>query len=90
MMEFHISEAEAREFAAFEDEVGQDASAGLDWGAEIGTFFRQVHYYIDDDKLYEILSEGLSHILSSDEIQDLSGEFQDRILQKIQEKKKSG
>ena len=31
-MEFKITEAEAREMARFEEEVGCDISAGPDWG----------------------------------------------------------
>ena len=31
-MEFKITEAEAREMARFEEEVGCDISAGIDWG----------------------------------------------------------
>ena len=31
-MEFKITEAEAREMARFEEEVGCDISAGADWG----------------------------------------------------------
>lgn len=35
-MEFKITEAEAREMAQFEKEVGCDISAGPDWGIHFG------------------------------------------------------
>lgn len=34
-MEFKITEAEAREMAKFEEEVGCDPSAGADWGIHL-------------------------------------------------------
>jgi hypothetical protein len=36
VMEFKITEAEAREMARFEEEVGCDISAGPDWGIQFG------------------------------------------------------
>ena len=35
-MKFIITEKEAREMAAFEESVGCDISAGLDWGIHLG------------------------------------------------------
>ncbi len=37
LMEFKITEEEAREMARFEEQVGGDISAGSDWGVHLGS-----------------------------------------------------
>jgi hypothetical protein len=53
-MKFEITEAEAREMAKFEEEVGCDVSAGPDWG---------IHF----DKVIDFVVEQTSNAKDSEE-----------------------
>jgi hypothetical protein len=53
-MKFEITEAEAREMAKFEEEVGCDVSAGPDWG---------IHF----DKVIDFVVEQTSDVADSEE-----------------------
>ncbi len=83
-MHYSLSEAELLEFAALEDEIGHSLSAGLDWGDQIGEFFRQSCSYVDSTKLGEVLTEGLGNIFSDAEIQDLIESFQQEVSRKVE------
>jgi hypothetical protein len=50
IMEFKITEAEAREMAKFEEEVGCDPSAGADWGIHLDkviSTYAKIFMYFD-------------------------------------------
>lgn len=83
-MHYALSDAELLEFAEFEGELGYSLSAGLDWGDQVGKFFRQSCGYLDTTKLCDVLTEDLGNIFSDSEIQDLIGSFQREVYHKLE------
>ena len=53
MMDFRITEAEAREMARLEEESGCDISAGPDWGIHLDKIMELALYPIDKSTLIE-------------------------------------
>jgi hypothetical protein len=53
-MKFEITEAEAREIAKFEEEVGCDASAGPDWGIH---FDKVIDFVLEQTSVISVDSE---------------------------------
>jgi hypothetical protein len=53
MMEFRITEAEAREMARLEEECGCDVTAGPDWGIHLDKIMELALHPIDKPTLVE-------------------------------------
>ena len=53
MMEFRITEAEAREMARLEEECGCDITAGPDWGIHLDKIMELALHPIDKPTLLE-------------------------------------
>jgi hypothetical protein len=70
IMEFKITEAEAREMAKFEEEAGCDLSAGADWG-------------IDLDKVIEL---ALNPVVRGKFIEEVASSFQLQIQERLANK----
>jgi hypothetical protein len=51
IMEFKITEAEAREMAKFEAEVGCDISVGADWGVNLNKVIELAFDRVDSSRL---------------------------------------
>lgn len=62
-MELKITEAEAREMARFEEEVGCDISAGPDWGIHFGKVLEFVLNQPDHGKFVALLKEQYDTVL---------------------------
>jgi hypothetical protein len=68
-MEFKITEAEAREMARFEEEVGCDISAGPDWGIHFDKVIELVlNQGEDNQKFIDLPTEQFGSVMPSEEI----------------------
>jgi hypothetical protein len=85
-MEFKITEAEAREMARFEEEVGSDISAGPDWGIHFGKVLEFVLNQPDHGKFVELLKEQYGTVLSPEEIEDVAVSFQVQLQESLERK----
>lgn len=85
-MKFTVTEAEAREMAQFEAEVGCDISAGPNWGIHLDKALELALNSVDRVKLVELLSEQLGKVLSQDEVEELVAGFQVKVQEKVAEK----
>ena len=93
-MEFKITEAEAREMAQLEEEVGGDLSAGADWGIHLD---RVMELALDSTqpmlsdrskhrKFVSLLSEQFGNVLSLEEIEEVASSFQMQIQERLASK----
>ena len=93
-MEFKITEAEAREMAKLEEEVGCDLSAGADWGIHLD---RVMELALDSTQLMlsdrskhrkfvDLLSEQFGNVLSLEEIEEVASSFQMQIQERLASK----
>jgi hypothetical protein len=93
-MEFKITEAQAREMAKLEEEVGSDLSAGADWGIHL---VRVMELAIDSEdrtlpvrfahnKFVDLLSEQFGNVLSREEIEEVASSFQSQIQARLASK----
>lgn len=82
-MEFKITEAEAREMAKFEEEVGCDISAGPDWGVHLDKIIELTLYPVDCGKFVELLSEQFGNVMSLEEIEEMAVSFQKQLEEKL-------
>ena len=85
-MEFKITEAEAREMARFEEEVGCDISAGPDWGSRFGKVLEFVLNQPDHGKFVALLKEQYGTVLSPEEIEDVAVSFQAQLQERLERK----
>ena len=85
-MEFKITEAEAREMARFEEEVGCDISAGPDWGIQFGKVLEFVLNQPDHGKFVALLKEQYGTVLSPEEIEDVAVSFQAQLQERLERK----
>ncbi|MBC7824383.1 MAG: hypothetical protein H7126_10965 [Candidatus Parcubacteria bacterium] len=85
-MKFTVTEAEAREMAQFEVEVGCDISAGPSWGIHLDKALELALNSVDRIKLIELLSEQLGKVLSPEEVEELVVGFQVKVQEKVAEK----
>jgi hypothetical protein len=85
-MEFKITEAEAREMARFEEEVGCDISAGPDWGSNLGKVLEFVLNQPDHGKFVDLLTEQCGTLLSPEEIEEVAVSFQAQLQQRLERK----
>lgn len=83
-MEFKITEAEAREMARFEEEVGCDISAGPDWGIHFGNVLEFVLNQPDHGKFVALLKEQYDTVLSPKEIEDMAVSFQVQLQERLE------
>jgi hypothetical protein len=90
-MEFQITEAEAREMAKFEGEVGCDLSAGADWGIHLDKVIELALNRVDSTdptlrergKFTELLNEQFGNVMSSEEIEEIVSSFQMQIQERL-------
>jgi hypothetical protein len=85
-MEFKITEAEAREMARFEEEVGCDISAGPDWGIHFGKVLEFVLNQPDHGKFIELLNKQYGTVLSPEEIEDVAVSLQAQLQERLEGK----
>jgi hypothetical protein len=85
-MEFKMTEAEAREMARFEEEVGCDISAGPDWGIHFDKVIELVLNQGDNSKFVNLLSEQFGTVMSPEEIEEVAASFQAQIQERLEEK----
>jgi hypothetical protein len=85
-MEFKVTAEEALEMAKFEAEANCNISAGNDWGTHLDQVMAVALNQINPAQLAEVLSQQLSNVLSSEEIGDLTANFQTQALAKVAEK----
>jgi hypothetical protein len=93
-MEFKITEAQAREMAEFEAEVGGDLSAGADWGIHldkvielaIDSEHRTLPDRFEHGKFVELLNEQFGAVMSAEEIEEVAASFQSQIQQRLASK----
>lgn len=85
-MEFKITEAEAREMARFEEEVGCDISAGPDWGIHFDKVIEMVLNQGDNQKFIDLLTEQFGSVMSSEEIEEVATCFQAQIQERLEGK----
>jgi hypothetical protein len=94
-MEFKITEAEAREMAEFEAEVGGDVSAGIDWGIHLDKVMElaleredfssgQLSQGVKSIELF--LNEQFGDVMSLEEIKEVAASFQMQIQQRLADK----
>jgi hypothetical protein len=69
-MEFKFTEAEAREMARFEEEVGCDISAGPDWGVHFDKVIELVLNQGDNQQSLDLLTGEFGSGISPDEIKE--------------------
>ncbi len=69
VMEFKITEAEAREMARFEEEVGCDISAGPDWGIHLVTVLEFVLNQPNHGKFVDLLKEQYGTVLPGQDVE---------------------
>jgi hypothetical protein len=85
-MEFKMTEAEAREMARFEEEVGCDISAGPDWGIHFDKVIELVLNQGDNSKFVNQLSEQFGTVMSPEDIEEVAASFQAQIQERLEEK----
>jgi hypothetical protein len=86
MMEFKITEAEAREMAKLEEEVGDDLSAGADWGIHLDRVMELALNRVDLSKFIDLLNEQVGSVMSPEEIEEVASSFQVQIQQRLKSK----
>jgi hypothetical protein len=94
VMEFKITEAEAREMAKFEEEVGCDLSAGTDWGIHFDKVMELALNPVDSaesmirerGKFIDLLNEQFGNVMSSEEIEEMASSFQMQIQERLASK----
>ncbi|AFY92174.1 hypothetical protein [Chamaesiphon minutus] len=82
-MEFKITEAEAREMAKFEEEVGCDISAGADWGIHLDKVIELALNRVERGKFIDLLNEEFGNVMSPAEIEELASSFQMQIQERL-------
>ncbi len=85
-MEFKMTEAEAREMARFEEEVGCDISAGPDWGIHFDKVIELVLNQGDNSKFVNLLNEQFGTVMSPEEIEEVAASFQAQIQEHLERK----
>jgi hypothetical protein len=85
-MEFKMTEAEAREMARFEEEVGCDISAGPDWGIHFDKVIELVLNQGDNSKFVNLLNEQFGTVMSPEEIEEVAASFQAQIQERLERK----
>ncbi len=86
-MEFKITEAEAREMAKLEEEVGGDLSAGADWGIHLDRVMElALNQTVDLSKFIDLLNEQVGSVMSPEEIEEVASSFQMQIQQRLTSK----
>jgi hypothetical protein len=85
-MEFKITEAEAREMAKFEAEVGCDLSAGADWGIHLDKVMELSLNQGEREKFIDLLSEQFGNVMSPEEIEEVAASFQMQIQERLASK----
>ena len=85
-MEFKITEAEAREMAKLEEEVGGDLSAGADWGIYLDRVMELALNRVDLSKFIDLLNEQVGSVMSPEEIEEVASSFQMQIQQRLTSK----
>jgi hypothetical protein len=91
IMEFKITEAEAREMAKFEEEVGCDISAGPDWGVNLDRVMELALNRLDTSpeklrqrgKFADFLNEQFGSVMSPEEIEEVATSFQMQIQERL-------
>jgi hypothetical protein len=91
IMEFKITEAEAREMAKFEEEVGCDLSAGADWGVNLDRVMELALNRVDSSqenlrqrgKFADFLNEQFGNVMSPEEIEEVATSFQMQIQERL-------
>jgi hypothetical protein len=86
IMEFKITEAEAREMAELEEEVGCDISAGADWGIHLDKVIELALNRFERGKFIDLLNEQLGNVMSSEEIEEVALSFQMQIQERLASK----
>jgi hypothetical protein len=86
MMKFTVTEAEAREMARFEEEVGCDISAGRDYGSHLDKVMEVALHQVDREKIMELLHDQLGNVLSREELKEVVSALQAQIQQRVVEK----
>lgn len=90
-MKFKITEAEAREMAKLEEEVGCDVSAGTDWGIHLDKVIELALNPVDSaeptlcgrGKFIDLLNEQFGNVMSSEEIEEIASSFQMQIQERL-------
>jgi hypothetical protein len=85
-MKFKITEAEAREMAEFEAEVGCDLSAGADWGIHLDRVMELALNQDERGKFITLLSEQFGNVMSMEEIEEVAASFQMQIQERLASK----
>jgi hypothetical protein len=85
-MKFKITEAEAREMAEFEAEVGCDLSAGADWGIHLDRVMELALNQDERGKFIALLSEQFGNVMSMEEIEEVAASFQMQIQERLASK----
>jgi hypothetical protein len=83
IMEFKITEAEAREMAKFEEEVGCDISAGADWGIHLDKVIELALNPVERGKFIDLLNEEFGNVMSPAEIEEVASSFQMQIQERL-------
>jgi hypothetical protein len=83
MMEFKITEAEAREMARLEEESGGDIGAGPDWGIHLDKVMELALYPGTHKKFIDLLNEQFGNVMSSEEIEKVAASFQMQIQERL-------
>jgi hypothetical protein len=83
IMEFKITEAEAREMAKFEEEVGCDISAGADWGIHLDKVIELALNRVGHGKFIDLLNEEFGNVMSPAEIEEVASSFQMQIQERL-------
>jgi hypothetical protein len=91
IMEFKITEAEAREMAKFEEGVGCDISAWPDWGVNLDRVMELALNRFDSSqenlrqrgKFADLLNEQFGNVMSPEEIEEVATSFQMQIQERL-------
>jgi hypothetical protein len=86
IMEFKITEAEAREMAKFEEEAGCDLSAGADWGIHLDKVIELALNPVARGKFIDLLNEQVGNVMSPEEIEEVASSFQMQIQERLANK----
>jgi hypothetical protein len=86
IMEFKITEAEAREMAKFEEEAGCDLNAGADWGIHLDKVIELALNPVARGKFIDLLNEQVGNVMSPEEIEEVASSFQMQIQERLANK----
>lgn len=83
-MAFQISNDRLQALLAIEESVNCDIGAGIDHGANLGTYLSDAMQYVDRSKLIALLQSELGELLPTDDLEAIAHHVQQEIHQCVQ------